>query len=460
MVALGPDSTPTRVRTVFSSQANRRPARAVLTASPDRFTPDRYRSTFGEFSVSEELSRRRFMHRASVGAVAAGALTVGGLSAFTLENRESEAEASGPLLEGSGVIAHVLDAKAGTISILVGTRGHHVHQPGDGSAADAARPSSRPGPPPVVAISQGRTMSSHKEAPAISKDPVADSTDVYAFVSPDDPDTVTILANYVPLQDPAGGPNFFEFGAKTVTNNGAPEGEDVLYEIHIDNTGPAPPAITFQFEFTTTILDPNTFLYNTGPITYGSDGYSDTWNRRQTYTVTMVDHQSARRSSYATTTTRSFPARRATWASALLPTTRACPPRPSTRRGAASRSSRASAPKASSSTSARSSTLPTSAPSQRSPDPREGHAWDQRARRQERPLHRPADPHQEPHPQRPSPQRTRRPDGGHRRVHDREPSDRADVLRHHRRDPRQRAPTSRSPASAAHWSTRSSYRWR
>ncbi len=64
-------------------------------------------------------------------------------------------------------------------------------------------------------------MSSHREAPEISKDPVADSTDLYAFVSPDRPDTVTLIANYIPLQDPAGGPNFFEFG------------DDVLYQIHV-----------------------------------------------------------------------------------------------------------------------------------------------------------------------------------------------------------------------------------
>src|SRR5256885_955883 len=55
-------------------------------------------------------------------------------------------------------------------------------------------------------------MSSHREAPAISQDPVADNADVYAFVSPDDPSTVTILSNFVPLQGPAGGPKLFEFG--------------------------------------------------------------------------------------------------------------------------------------------------------------------------------------------------------------------------------------------------------
>ena len=55
-------------------------------------------------------------------------------------------------------------------------------------------------------------MSSHREAPEISRDPVADSTDLYAFVSPDQPDTVTLIANYIPLQEPSGGPNFYSFG--------------------------------------------------------------------------------------------------------------------------------------------------------------------------------------------------------------------------------------------------------
>ena len=49
-------------------------------------------------------------------------------------------------------------------------------------------------------------MSSHREAPEISKDPVADNTDVYAFVSPDSPGTVTLIANYIPLEGPDGGP--------------------------------------------------------------------------------------------------------------------------------------------------------------------------------------------------------------------------------------------------------------
>jgi hypothetical protein len=116
-------------------------------------------------------------------------------------------------------------------------------------------------------------MSSHREAPGISKDPVADSTDLYAFVSPDKPDSVTIIANYVPLEEPDGGPNFYEFGA------------EVLYEINIDNDGDAQPDITYQFRFQTKITNPNTFLYNTGPITSLT---SSSWNRRQFYTVTKI----------------------------------------------------------------------------------------------------------------------------------------------------------------------------
>jgi hypothetical protein len=116
-------------------------------------------------------------------------------------------------------------------------------------------------------------MSSHREAPAIAKDPVADSTDLYAFVSPDAPGTVTLIANYVPLEGPDGGPNFFEFG------------DDVLYAIHIDNDGDAQPEVTYQFRFQTQIRHPNTFLYNTGQI---STIDSASWNRPQFYSVTRI----------------------------------------------------------------------------------------------------------------------------------------------------------------------------
>jgi uncharacterized protein DUF4331 len=116
-------------------------------------------------------------------------------------------------------------------------------------------------------------MSSHREAPAISQDPVADNTDTYAFVSPDDPDTVTIISNYLPLDAPFGGPNFFEFG------------DDVRYEIHIDNDADGASEITYEFRFETKVGNPDTFLYNTGPI---DSLDSPSWNRRQFYTVTRI----------------------------------------------------------------------------------------------------------------------------------------------------------------------------
>jgi uncharacterized protein DUF4331 len=115
--------------------------------------------------------------------------------------------------------------------------------------------------------------SSHREAPLISNDPQADNTDVYAFVSPDRPDTVTMIANYVPLEEPAGGPNFASFG------------DHVLYALHVDNNGDGEDDVSFEFRFTTEVRNGNTFLYNTGPIT--SLGDPD-WNVRQTYTVTRV----------------------------------------------------------------------------------------------------------------------------------------------------------------------------
>ena len=118
-------------------------------------------------------------------------------------------------------------------------------------------------------------MSSHREAPEVSKDPVADNTDVYAFVSPDNADTVTLIANYIPLQGPDGGPNFYEFG------------DDVVYAIHVDNDGDAKAEITYEFRFTTRLRNPDTFLYNTGPITSITDTM---WNRPQTYSVTLGRH--------------------------------------------------------------------------------------------------------------------------------------------------------------------------
>src|SRR5215510_265232 len=118
--------------------------------------------------------------------------------------------------------------------------------------------------------------SSHREAPLISADPLADNTDVYAFVSPDAPDTVTLIANWIPLEAPNGGPNFYKFG------------DDVLYRINIDNDGDANDDIVYEFRFKTKIQNKQTFLYNTGPIASLDD---PNFNIRQTYSVTRIDRQ-------------------------------------------------------------------------------------------------------------------------------------------------------------------------
>jgi Domain of unknown function (DUF4331) len=115
--------------------------------------------------------------------------------------------------------------------------------------------------------------SSHREAPLISQDPTADTTDLYAFVSPDAPDTVTFVGNWIPLELAPAGPNFYKFG------------DDVRYEFNIDNDGDAVADVTYRFTFATQVVDPNTFLYNTGPVASFSD---DTLNVKQTYTITKV----------------------------------------------------------------------------------------------------------------------------------------------------------------------------
>lgn len=122
--------------------------------------------------------------------------------------------------------------------------------------------------------------SSHREAPLIKEDPTVDNTDLYAFRSPDAPDTVTIIANFIPLEEPSNGPNFYSFS------------DSAVYEIHIDNNGDAREDITYQFRFRTDIRDQNTFLYNTGPVLTLD---SANLNVRQFYTVNRItgDRRSA-----------------------------------------------------------------------------------------------------------------------------------------------------------------------
>jgi hypothetical protein len=98
--------------------------------------------------------------------------------------------------------------------------------------------------------------SSHREAPLVAADPAIDNTDFYAFVSPDKSDTVTFVSNWIPFQEPNGGPNFFPFAT------------DASYIVNVDNDGDARPDIRFRWTFKNIDKRGNaTFLYNSGVVT-------------------------------------------------------------------------------------------------------------------------------------------------------------------------------------------------
>ncbi|MFI0937399.1 DUF4331 domain-containing protein [Streptomyces sp. NPDC021020] len=119
------------------------------------------------------------------------------------------------------------------------------------------------------------SASSHREAPLIAGDPKADNTDVYAFTSPDKPDTVTMIANWIPFEEPNGGPNFYPFA------------NDAHYNIKIDSNGDGKADTTYTWSFTDHLRDgENQFLYNTGVVNNLND---TTLNFRQTYTLTRTD---------------------------------------------------------------------------------------------------------------------------------------------------------------------------
>jgi hypothetical protein len=125
----------------------------------------------------------------------------------------------------------------------------------------------------LISSSQDTQASSHREAPIISRDPSADNTDTYAFISPDRPDAVTIIGSWIPGEFPQGGPNFYGFA------------DDVVYDLHVDNVGDAKSHITYRFTFKTTISNNATFLYNTGPIESLDSPNLNMW---QTYTVEEI----------------------------------------------------------------------------------------------------------------------------------------------------------------------------
>ncbi|MGI8727825.1 MAG: DUF4331 domain-containing protein [Solirubrobacterales bacterium] len=117
----------------------------------------------------------------------------------------------------------------------------------------------------AVPLSSG---SSHREAPNIMLDPTGDNTDTYAFTADDEPNSLTVVANWIPGEVPANGPNFFRFD------------DNAKYYINIDNTGDGVPEIRYKYKFSTNIANPNSFLY-AGP---GTEDFSDPGlNISQTY---------------------------------------------------------------------------------------------------------------------------------------------------------------------------------
>src|ERR1700704_1143901 len=116
--------------------------------------------------------------------------------------------------------------------------------------------------------------SSRREAPLIAADPQHDNTDVYAFVSPDKPDTVTFVANWIPFEEPNGGPNFYPFAAGS------------HYDINIDNSGKGTPDITYRWTFSNQDnRGTGTFLNNNGPVTSLGDPHL---RLKQTYTLQEI----------------------------------------------------------------------------------------------------------------------------------------------------------------------------
>ena len=119
------------------------------------------------------------------------------------------------------------------------------------------------------------SASSHREAPLVAADPQVDGTDLYAFVSPDKPTTTTIISNWIPFEEPAGGPNFYSF---------AP---GVYYDVKIDNDGDAIADITYRWLFKNHYVTTDTILYNTGVVNHLTDS---TLNFYQTYDLWKIEN--------------------------------------------------------------------------------------------------------------------------------------------------------------------------
>ena len=142
----------------------------------------------------------------------------------------------------------------------------------------------------AIAVSLS-VASSHREAPLTSMDPTADDTDVYAFTASDAPGALTVVANWIPFEDPAGGPNFYQFDDRA------------RYYINIDNTGDGRADIKYRFRFKTRVENRNSFLYAVPPVqSIGSPNL----NVKQFYSITRETYRGGRRRS-ARTVARGLP---------------------------------------------------------------------------------------------------------------------------------------------------------
>jgi hypothetical protein len=121
--------------------------------------------------------------------------------------------------------------------------------------------------------------SSHREAPLTSIDPTADDTDLYAFTANDAPGALTVVANWIPFEDPAGGPNFYKFDDRA------------HYYVNVDNTGDGAPDVRYLFAFKTKVGNPNSFLYALPGVSSINDSKL---NVKQSYSVTRLDYKNGK----------------------------------------------------------------------------------------------------------------------------------------------------------------------
>src|ERR671923_2881223 len=135
----------------------------------------------------------------------------------------------------------------------------------------------------LLAVAVGAALSfgsSHSEAPGTANDRKADNTDTYAYTAPDAPNALTVVANWIPLQAPAGGPNFYQWDPKA------------RYNVKIDNTGDGYEDVVYEFDFKNRYRNPNSFLYAVPTVTRAGD---PNILQDQTYTATKLTYNRNRK---------------------------------------------------------------------------------------------------------------------------------------------------------------------